>query len=191
MRGDKSNGQMDVLVEGHDYDGIKEFNNPAPFWWQLFFYISIVWGIGYMIYYMFLGGPSLDQELEDRLEKIRSTKASMASSGPSEAELMAALTNDQQLALGKKVYAEKCAACHAQDGGGLIGPNLNDDYWIHHRGTLTGIYEIIRAGVSDKGMPSWEALLSQEELVAVSAYVKSLKGHAAAAPKAPQGELVQ
>lgn len=35
----------------HDYDGIKELDNDLPRWWLYLFYITIVWGTLYLLYY--------------------------------------------------------------------------------------------------------------------------------------------
>jgi len=36
---------------GHNYDGIEEYDNPLPAWWFWGFVLSIVFGIGYLLYY--------------------------------------------------------------------------------------------------------------------------------------------
>lgn len=183
---------VDQLIEGHNYDGVQEFNNAAPFWWQLAFYISIVFAIGYMVYYLWLGGPSSKQELTENLEKIKSMQpVEVAAIVVTDDVLAAAVSDPLQLELGAKVYVEKCVACHAPDGGGLIGPNLTDKYWIHDRGNLSGIYAVIKDGVGDKGMPPWGAMLSSAELIAITGYVKSLEGKLVVTAKPPQGELVE
>lgn len=191
MSDDSNKPKMDVLVAGHDYDGIQEFNNPAPFWWQLFFYISIVWGIAYIIYYIFMGGPTLQEELTARMQEIQTVQqVQPGAGGPDESMLAAAMGDEGKMSVGAKVYVEKCAACHAADGGGMIGPNLTDNYWIHGQGKPSAIYEVVKNGVADKGMPPWGALLSEDEMAGVVAYVKSLKGKPVATAKPPQGDLV-
>jgi cytochrome c oxidase cbb3-type subunit 3 len=87
---------------------------------------------------------------------------------------------------GEETFTTNCAACHRADGGGLIGPNLTDDAWIHG-GTITDIYTTVTKGVLDKGMPAWEKVLKPEQLAEVVAYVTTLKGTNPANPKAPQG----
>lgn len=185
-----SSSKMDQLVAGHDYDGIQEFGNPAPFWWQLFFYISIVFGIGYFTYYQFLGGPTLDQELAVKLEAYKAAQAHLAGDTPDQAKLEAIAADPAKLALGQKVFAEKCLACHAADGGGLVGPNLTDNYWIHNGGSLLAIYKVVKEGIGDKGMPAWGALLSEDEVQGVTVFVKALKGKQVVTAKEPQGVLV-
>jgi len=46
--------EKDILLD-HDYDGIKELDNKLPPWWLYLFYITIIWGVAYLIYYHVLG----------------------------------------------------------------------------------------------------------------------------------------
>ncbi len=115
-----------------------------------------------------------------------------AAPAPVEEEAPAALerfTDDDNLAKGKVIFEKNCAACHAPDGGGGIGPNLTDDYWIHG-GTFKDIVQTITVGVPAKGMIPWEKTLNQEKIQQVASYVATLRGTTPAQPKAPQGELV-
>ena len=102
--------------------------------------------------------------------------------------VMGALT---PLETGKGHYAAKCAACHGQNGEGLIGPNLTDKYWIHSKGKAPGLLAAIRKGFPAKGMPPWEALIPKEDHVALAAYVYSLQGTNPEGGKEPQGELIE
>lgn len=174
-------------VASHDYDGIKELDNPAPFWWQLFFYLSIAFGILYYAYYELLGGPSLDEELQASMSRIEEIRRVEKSQGPDESEFLAALASPERKKKGQEVYALRCASCHAEDGGGAIGPNLADTYWLHGAGKATEIAKVVGEGVLDKGMPPWGAVLSRDDLVQVVAFVKSLEGQAVANAKPPQG----
>ena len=111
--------------------------------------------------------------------------------GPDVKALLAMVNDPEQLKPGKEQFASKCASCHAPDGGGLVGPNLADKFWIHGKGELADIYKVVREGVLDKGMPAWGALMSDAELNSVVAYVKTLDGTKPANPKAPQGTEIK
>jgi len=104
-------------------------------------------------------------------------------------QLLAIAKDEEQLEEGKETYTAYCASCHAPDGGGLIGPNLADAYWIHG-GAITDIYKTVTNGVLEKGMPPWGKTLKPEQLSAVVAYVSTLQGTTPANPKAPQGNPV-
>lgn len=184
---DQKNDDTGVMAD-HEYDGITEMNNPAPFWWQLFFYLSIAFSIGYYFYYETSGkGPSSEAEFAEKMAQIESLQLANRSRGPDEAALLAMLKQPADLQAGRAVYTSKCAACHAADGGGLVGPNLTDKAWLHG-GRISQIFKTIQDGVLDKGMPAWGALLKGGELQQVSSYVYSLKGTKPASPKAAQGQ---
>jgi cytochrome c oxidase cbb3-type subunit 3 len=84
-----------------------------------------------------------------------------------------------------------CVACHAADGGGGVGPNLTDEYWIHGDGTIQPIFATVKHGVPEKGMIAWKTQLSASQIHEVSSFITTLRGNTPAEPKEPQGELVQ
>lgn len=88
----------------------------------------------------------------------------------------------------KDMYIKVCAACHLADGGGVVGPNLTDEYWIHG-GSISDIFKTIKYGWQDKGMKSWKDDFSPKQIQQLSSFVRTLKGTKPATPKAPQGEL--
>lgn len=178
-------------IPDHEYDGIQEFDYPAPFWWQLFFYLSIAFGFGYYIYYEIGNGRSSDQEIADKMAAIQAVQLQNKPQGPDVKALLALVSDPEAQKQGKEVFIAKCAACHQADGGGLVGPNLTDRYWLHGKGELADIYKVVHDGVLDKGMPAWAALLKDAEMNSVVAYVKTLQGTKPANSKAPQGAEVK
>ena len=94
------------------------------------------------------------------------------------------------IAEGKALFTQSCIACHAADGGGGIGPNLTDEFWIHG-GSMNNIYKTIKIGYAEKGMQSWESMYSPVQMKNLASFVKSLKGTKPAVPKAPQGSIDQ
>ncbi len=180
--------QYDVPLADHEYDGIQELDNGAPFWWQLFFYLSIAFAVLYYVYYEWGTGESSDSRLRQEMAEVLRLQSKNASVAPDDQEFekLAGLAATRDA--GKKTYATNCASCHAADGGGLIGPNLTDRFWIHGKGSYGDLYKVISGGVADKGMPGWKGLLSKDDLLGVVAHVKSLQGTSPAVAKAPQGE---
>lgn len=181
----------------HNYDGIRELDNPLPAWWVWLFYLSILFSAVYFVYFTFFektAGERADLQVARILKAEQAEKAAASGQGSGAAGEGsgpgAFKDDDAARALGKKVYDGRCSVCHAPDGGGLIGPNMTDDHWIHGKGTLEDIYHTTVNGVPDKGMIPWGPVLSDEEIRAVAVYVRSLQGTTPAAPKAPQGEPV-
>jgi cytochrome c oxidase cbb3-type subunit 3 len=107
----------------------------------------------------------------------------------SEAALDKLMKNDAVMVDAKAAFAKRCVQCHAQNGQGLIGPNLTDDYWIHGQGTLMDIFGVVNGGVPSKGMPEWGKQLSRIEIAKLAAYVGSMRGKHLPG-KAPEGTLL-
>lgn len=181
------------VVRPHQFDGIQEYENQLPRWWVGMFYLSIVFA-GIYIYYYEIDekGISLQRGYELELAREREMKAAEKGKKPemSESELEALAQNPDVLKIGQIQFQGKCASCHAADGGGLVGPNLTDDYWIHGR-KMSEMVKLITEGVSAKGMPPWGGMMSVEEIQASAAFIRSLNGTKPASPKAPEGNLVK
>jgi cytochrome c oxidase cbb3-type subunit III len=176
----------------HSYDGITELDNFMPPWLQYVFLITAVFGVGYFINYSVLGyGKTGIEEYEEelRIEAIAAEeRKANAVAGIDEST---AIFDESAgaLASGKTIFEGNCAACHAADGGGGVGPNLTDEYWLHGN-SIKDVFTVIKYGVVSKGMVPWQDQLSPEEIQQVASFVLSLKGTSPANPKDPQGELV-
>jgi cytochrome c oxidase cbb3-type subunit 3 len=182
----------EALVLDHDYDGIQELDHPLPFWWLAIFWGTMAFAIVYGIYFHGMDGGSLAQEYADAMSKVKALQPAPAQGGGlSDEQLLAAFKNPTTVAAGKDVFAKNCASCHGPEAGGLIGPNLTDDFWIHGQGMPADIINTITNGVPEKGMPTWGPVLKAEEIVAAGAYVRSLHGTKPANPKEPQGNQVE
>lgn len=182
--------QSDDKLLDHSYDGIQEYDNPMPRWWVWVFWATIVFSVAY--YFLpapFGEGPGMVAQYEADVAKHQASQPAQAAPTVSDDQLSQLASNAAALADGKTVYETNCAACHRADGGGLIGPNLTDDAWIHG-GTPTQVHHTIAVGVLEKGMPPWERILKPEQLNNVTAYVLSLKGTNPPNPKAPEGPAV-
>ncbi|WP_035468562.1 cbb3-type cytochrome c oxidase N-terminal domain-containing protein [Algoriphagus mannitolivorans] len=177
------------VMSDHSYDGITELDNFMPPWLQWVFIGTIAFGVIYFVNYSVLGvGPTGVEEYEEelRLEALaaEARKASMLA-GIDENTVV---FDEAGLPAGKTIFETNCAACHAADGGGGVGPNLTDAYWIHG-GSIQDIFAVVKNGVVEKGMIPWQDQLSPEEMQQVSSFILSLKGTTPANPKEAQGEL--
>ena len=176
--------EVEIMRQDHEYDGIQELDNDLPPWWLYLFYFTIVFGVGYMAYYHVLGkGLSQAQEYAQEVAAINEAREA-ATGGKDPYEVGEA--TPEQIAEGKALFAANCAACHLPDGGGLIGPNLTDDAWIHGCSD-EAIVNVIRKGVPAKGMIAWESTLRPNQIVAVTQFIKTLKGTTPATPKVAEG----
>ena len=184
------NDEKSLLLD-HNYDGIQELDHPLPRWWIWLFYLTIIFSVFYMVYYIPSWGPTLRQELAADMKQISEARAQNEpppDQGPSEDSLLALAADPAKVENGKAAFVGKCAACHGDQGQGGIGPNLVDDYWIHGTGKLTDIATVVSQGVADKGMPPWGAVLTPEELGNVVAFIRSIRGTNPPNAKEPQGQ---
>lgn len=182
--------EQDVMLD-HDYDGIRELDNALPPWWKYGFYLTIIVSFIYIYRYHVSGtGPSSYEEYVAEVEKGEHDKAEyLAKSANNVDENTVELSKDAaDIAAGQNVFQTTCAACHAKDGGGGVGPNLTDEYWLHGGG-IKDVFKSIKYGWPDKGMKSWKDDFSPRQIAQIASYVVSLKGTKPAAPKDKQGEL--
>lgn len=183
-----------TIVLDHEYDGIRELDNHLPPWWKWLFYASIAWGVVYLFAYHVVDVLPLPAE-EYANEVAAAEEAAAARLVASEEagvlideSTVEMVTDATALADGEKIYQTNCAACHKADGGGSIGPNLTDEYWIHGGG-IKNIFSTVKYGVVEKGMISWEPVLSPEQMQNVSAYIWTMQGTNPPGAKAAQGEV--
>lgn len=181
--------EADIMLD-HDYDGIKELDNSLPPWWKYGFYLTIVTGVIYLWYYHAGGnGPSSHDEFVAEVQAGEEAKAAyLAKSANNVDENTVKMLDASGIAAGKTIFEQSCAACHAKDGGGGVGPNLCDEYWLHG-GSLKDVFKTVKYGWPDKGMKSWKDDFSPNQIAQISSYVKALQGTKPAAPKDKQGEL--
>ncbi|TDX85130.1 cytochrome c oxidase cbb3-type subunit 3 [Neorhizobium sp. R1-B] len=186
-----------VETTGHEWDGIRELNNPMPRWWVWTFYATIVWALGYTILYPAWPmvsdatrgalGYSSRADLAADVEGARIATGGIVEkiSSSSLDEILA----DQQLsqfatAGGAAAFRVNCTPCHGTGASGGQGyPNLNDDEWLWG-GDVNAIYQSIAHGIRDSvdpetrvsEMPAFADMLKPEEVRQVSSYVVSLTG---------------
>lgn len=176
---------------GHNYDGIRELDNRLPPWWLYGFYLCIVFA-GIYLYRNHVShtAPSSKEELTMSLEAAAIEKEAYLKKAANKVDenTVGYLSDATSLEAGKKIFTTTCAACHAADGGGMVGPNLTDAYWIHG-GSISDIFKTIKYGWPEKGMKSWQEDYSPVQMAQLSSYVKSLVGTKPAKAKEPQGNL--
>lgn len=175
------------LIKDHEYDGIKELDNDMPSWWVWLFIITIVFSLVYLVRLWVFRADDLIQEKEFQKEMAAAPKMNR----PVEELAMAYLEDDLSLNNGKETWTKTCAVCHLADGGGLVGPNMTDKYWIHGN-KVEDMFAVLTNGVIEKGMiPYKDQLTPRQRLEVISYIMLRLNGSTPAAPKEPQGELYE
>lgn len=169
--------ESDVMLD-HDYDGIRELDNVLPPWWVNLFYACIIFAIVYLVRFHIVGDYDQKQEFDTEMEvaKTEIEKYKEATPDTFDMEKITQLTDAASLAKGKEIFANTCAACHRADGGGQIGPNLTDEYWILGGGIKNVFHTLMEGGREGKGMVPWKTSMKPEDLQKVASYVLSLQG---------------
>lgn len=188
-----------IETTGHQWDGIKELNNPLPRWWLWTFYGTIIWAVGYMVAYPAwpliseatagVLGYSSRGELAKSVAEARTANAGILER--IRETPLADILADPELARfatagGSSAFKVNCSQCHGTGAAGSPGyPNLNDDSWIWG-GSIDDIYLSINHGIRSPTdmetrfslMPNFgtDGLLERADIRAVSAYVASLSG---------------
>jgi len=177
-------------VREHAFDGIREYDNPMPFWWTAIFWLTFAFSVPYFFYYTFGVGERVEQAYERDLGEFYEAQAAMLGDISADVPTLVSLSHDPKMRLaGQALFRSNCATCHGSDGGGGTGPNLTDDRYLNVR-EITDLHRVIRDGVVGKGMPEWGSRFSDPQLVLLAAYVAGLRGAETEAPKAPQGEAI-
>jgi len=191
LLGSKAIEEEEEIILDHNYDGIKELDNNLPPWWVYGFYVTIVFAVVYMAKYHMFGGIDQAQEYEIEvaeamiaIEEYKKTAKDLV-----DVNTVVLLTDASDLSAGKAIFEETCVACHKADGGGGIGPNLTDAYWILGGGIKNVFNTVSEGGRAGKGMVPWKTELKPSEIAQVSSYVISLGGTTPAEPKAAEGDL--
>jgi cytochrome c oxidase cbb3-type subunit 3 len=184
-----SNDSKDPLLLDHEYDGIQELDNSLPRWWVWLFYLTIIFSAVYLIYYHVAhAGPLQAGEYANEMKAGEALKSAAMGRFESGIATMTPSTDAGVLDSGRDTYTKYCAPCHRADGGGLVGPNLTDDYWIHGSAFSDNV-KVIWDGVPAKGMITWKTILKPEQIYAVASYIYTLRGAKLATPgKAPENQ---
>lgn len=185
----------DVMLD-HDYDGIRELDNPAPPWFMFLFYGTISFAVVYLlIYHVFMSAPLQTEEYEIQMANAKAEVAAYLAEAAERVDesSVTVLTDAGAIAAGEKVFNTNCVSCHGSAGQGTqvpvsIGPNLTDNYWIHG-GDIQSVFKTIKYGVIEKGMRAWGEVLSPAEMQQVASYLFAQHGKELENAKEPQGEL--
>ncbi|WP_299201679.1 cytochrome-c oxidase, cbb3-type subunit III [uncultured Tateyamaria sp.] len=195
---------------GHEWDGIKELNNPLPRWWLWTFYGTVVWGLAYTIAYPAwplinsattgVLGYSTRAEVAERIAEVDAQNAELTERLAS-ADLATLAPDDPAhrfgVAGGASVFLAHCSQCHGSGAAGVQAagyPNLLDDAWLWG-GTLEDIEYTVRHGIRNETdpdarwseMPAFGDIMSDEEIGQTVEYVLSLSGQDHDAAMAEQG----
>jgi cytochrome c oxidase cbb3-type subunit 3 len=188
--GEKIGGGADT---GHVWDeDLREYNNPLPRWWLWVFYITVAFGLLYLVLYPglgnFAGVKGWTQSGQYERERAAVEARAQQLLAPLAALPVADLVNNEQaMSTAHNLFQQNCAQCHGSDGGGARGfPNLANADW-QWGGDPDSVVTTIAAG-RIAAMPPWAEVLGEQGVDEVVAYVQKLSGQTADAALATAGE---
>lgn len=184
----------DALLD-HEYDGIREYDNPTPAWWHVIFLGSVVFSVLYFAFFHI--GPSigsngwtLQQAHEEAMaDNLTLQFKDLGDLQVDEATVLKYMNEPDWLTVGASVYKTHCKSCHAADGSGLVGPNLTDDQYKNVK-QLIDVARVIENGAANGSMPAWKNRLHTNEVVMVSAYVAKMRGQNLPGPRGAEGAAI-
>lgn len=184
-----------VETMGHVWDGdLEEYNNPLPRWWLNLFYITLFFGIGYLVLFPGLGSYKglLNWSSQGKYEKEMQEAGEKYDPIFEEFKNTPALVlaeNEDAIKIGERLFSNYCATCHGADARGVPGfPNLRDSEWLYGN-SPEKIHQSIAQG-RQGFMPAWEELLSEEQISGVVEYVRHISGQEADANMLEAGRQV-
>lgn len=191
MLGSKPIEKEGEIILDHNYDGIRELDNTLPPWWVWMFYATVVFGVIYLARFHIFNDYDQDTEYltEMKLAEAEIAEYKKTAKDLVDASTVEILSDVSDIAAGKAIFESNCVACHMADGGGGIGPNLADAYWILG-GDIKNVFSTIsEGGRAGKGMIAWKQTLKPAEIAQVASYILDFQGTTPANPKAPEGEI--
>jgi len=189
-----ANDTHEELLE-HEYDGIREFDNPCPSWMQIIFFGTLVFSV---VYYVFFhigplvgtnGWTLADAYDEAVAEDLKLRFAEIGELTSNEPTLLEYMQKPDWLAVGISVYKTQCKSCHGEDGSGTVGPNLTDHHYKNVK-TLVDVARVVEDGAVGGSMPAWRNRLHPNEVVLVSAYVASMRGQNLPSQRGAEGKEI-
>lgn len=178
---------------GHEYDGIKEYNNPLPRWWLICFWGSIVFALGYLTLYPGLGKfPGLlgwtSHGEHDAAEVEYQKEYGPLYASFAKIPIPELAKNERAMRIANRIFLNNCANCHGANARGGKGfPNLTDDDWLYG-GEPQNIEETITKGRQGQ-MPAWGEQFGRLGVREVVAYALSLSGRKVDPALAKAGEV--
>jgi cytochrome c oxidase cbb3-type subunit III len=146
------------------------------------FYVTIVFAVLYMGYYTFFGGFTQKQEFDSEVAVAAAMYKDI------DQVFDAPLADAAALQKAQEIFVSNCAACHKDDLGGSIGPNLTDEFW-KNGGGINEIYKTVKYGVQNTAMKSWKNEFDNDQIYAIASFILSKKGSHPEGAKQPEGEI--
>ena len=176
----------DQLLD-HEDDGIQEYDNPCPGWWHAIFWATVLFSVLYFLFFQvgnngWTLAESWNTAVADDVKQRFGSVGELKNDVPT---LLKYKDDSDWMIYAGSVFLTNCQSCHGPDGGGVVGPNLTDDYY-RDVNQVTDIAEVIKNGAASGQMPAWKTRLHPNEVVLMAAYVAKLRGK-----NVPNGKAIE
>lgn len=185
---------QDPLLE-HEYDGIREYDNPCPTWWHAIFLVCVVFSVFYFIFFQIApyagtNGWSVEEAYDETVSvSLQQQFAEIGELEVNEENVRKYMDEPDWLKVGEATFKMHCKSCHAEDGSGLVGPNLTDEHYKNVK-RLGDIATVIEQGAANGSMPAWRTRFHPNVTVMVSAYVANMRGRNLTGPRGTEGSVI-
>jgi len=177
-------------VLDHEYDGIREYDNPTPGWWHIIFLGTVVFTAFYIVFWHFspLAWSVHEAWDDDQVADYKRIFGTVGELKPDQQTFLSMAGNDQMMSVARSLFVGNCALCHGKDGGGINGVNLTDESYKNVK-RLEDIFTVITSGANLGAMPAWGQKLSANERVILTSYIMTLRGKNVPG-RAAEGEVI-
>ncbi|CAG0949139.1 cytochrome c oxidase cbb3-type subunit III [Phycisphaerales bacterium] len=183
--------QTEEKLMHHEYDGIREYDNPTPGWWHLIFIASIIFSVFYAMYWHMspLSSSIEEKWKQSQVAEYQRLFGELGTLHNDETTLKMLIGKADMMAVAEGTFQTTCASCHGKDGGGINGVNLTDDSYKNVK-VATDIFNVVTDGANNGAMPSWKNQFSENERILLAAYIMTLRGKQPASPKQAEGNPI-
>jgi cytochrome c oxidase cbb3-type subunit 3 len=183
--------EPDELLSSHNYDGIQEYDNPTPGWWNWLFIGSIVFSPLYIFWFHSPVAPHTlaAQYDEAYAQNLKLQFGEMEDHGSERANILHDMHDERWLAVGASIFATNCKSCHGGEGEGVSAPNMTDDYYINVK-QVEDMVNVVTNGAKNGAMPAWVNRLTDKEIRVVAAYAASLRGKNLSSTRPAEGNEI-
>ncbi len=177
-------------LSDHEYDGIREYDNPTPGWWHLIFIATVLFSLLYFVYYHTNPAAPTPQSrwAADQVRENKKIFGALGELKNDEATIVKLMGDERLMSVAEGMFLGNCAQCHGADGSGKNGVNLTDDHYKNVR-ALTDFFSVITNGANNGAMPSWKAQYSSNERILLSAFAASMRSRKLSG-RAPEGDVL-
>ncbi len=180
--------ELNEVPDGHNYDGIQEYDNPIPGWWSWIFVATIIFTPVYIIWFH---APGMDRNLLAQYDRAYAANleqqfGEIGELLPDAETVMRFIDDDKWLAVGRATFQTHCVSCHGAAGEGASGVNLTDNVYKNVT-NVAQIADVIANGAAGGAMPPWKTKLHPNAVVLTASYVASLRDTNAPGGRQPEG----